>query len=43
MDKIVNKFLFEENKFIPEMHLRQLGFTLSACWSIPKNKGKIQF
>ena len=30
MNKIVNKFLLVGNKFMPEMHLRQLGFTYSA-------------
>ena len=31
MNEIVNKFLLAENKFRPEMHLRQPGFTYSAC------------
>ena len=31
-----------EDKFIPGMHLRQPGFTYSACEPFPKNKEKIQ-
>ena len=27
MNRIVNKFLLEGDKFMPEMHLRQPGFT----------------
>ena len=30
------------DKFMPEMHLRQPGFTYSACGSFTKNKQKIQ-
>ena len=29
MNKIVNKFLLAADKFMPEMHLRQPGFTYS--------------
>ena len=28
---MVNKFLLAEDRFMPEMHLRQPGFTYSAC------------
>ena len=31
MNEIVNKVLLAGNKFIPETHLRQPGFTYSAC------------
>ena len=31
MNKIVNKFLLAE-EFIPELRLRQPGFTYSVCW-----------
>ena len=31
MNEIINKFLLASNKFMPEMHLRQVGFTYSAC------------
>ena len=30
MNEIINKFLLTGNKFIPELHLRQSGFTDSA-------------
>ena len=42
MNKIVNKFLLAGNKFMPEMHLRQPGFTYSACGPFTKNKERIQ-
>ena len=42
MNKIVNKFLFAGDKFMPEMHLKQPGFTYSACGSFTKNKERIQ-
>ena len=38
MNKIVNKFLLAGDKFMPEMHLRQPGFTYSACGPFTKNK-----
>ena len=38
MNEIVNKFLLAEDKFIPEMHLRQPGFTYNASGSFTKNK-----
>ena len=42
MNKIVNKFLLGGDKFMPEMPLRQLGFTYSACGTFIKNKVRIQ-
>ena len=30
------------DKFMPEMHLKQLGFSYSACDSFTKNKERIQ-
>ena len=38
MNKIFNKCLLAGNKFIPEMHLKQPGFTYSACRPFTKNK-----
>ena len=38
MNEIVNKFLLVGDKFMPEMHLKQLGFTYSACFTFTKNK-----
>ena len=31
MNEIVNKFFLVGDKFMPEMRLRQPGFTYSAC------------
>ena len=42
MNQIVNKFLLAEDKFMPEMHLRQPGFTYSACGPFTRNKQRIQ-
>ena len=42
MNEIVNKFLLAGDKFMPEMHLRQSGFTYSACGPFIKNKERIQ-
>ena len=38
MNEIVNKFLLVGDKFMPEMHLKQPGFTYSACGPFPENK-----
>ena len=38
MNKIVNKFLLVGDKFMPEMHLKEPGFTCSACGLFTKNK-----
>ena len=42
MNEIFNKFLLVGDKFMPEMHLRQPGFTYSACGPFNKNKERIQ-
>ena len=42
MNDIINKFLLVGDKFMPEMHLRQPGFTYSACGPFTKNKERIQ-
>ena len=31
MNKILNKFLLTGDKFMQELHLKQAGFTYSAC------------
>ena len=38
MNDIVNKFLLAGHKFMPEMRLRQPGFTYSACGPFTKVK-----
>ena len=41
MNEIVKKSLSAGGKFIPEMHLRQPGFTYNACGPFTKNKERI--
>ena len=38
MNEIVNKHLLTGDKFMPVMHLKQSGFTYSACGPFTKNK-----
>ena len=42
MNEIVNTFLLVGDKFMPEMHLKQPGFTYSACGPFTKNKERIE-
>ena len=42
MNEVVNKFLLVGDKFMPEMHLKQPGFTYSACGPFTKNKQRIE-
>ena len=42
INEIVNKFLLADDKFMPEMHLKESGFTYSACGPLTKNKERIQ-
>ena len=42
MNKIVNQFLSAGDKFMSEMHLKQQGFTYSACGPFTKNKERIK-
>ena len=42
MNEIVNKFLLPGDTFMPEMHLKQPGFTYSACGPFTKNKERTQ-
>ena len=41
MNEIINKFLLVGDKFMPEMHLKEPGFTYSACAPCTKNKERI--
>ena len=41
MNEIVNRFLLVGDKFMPEIHLKQPGFTCSAFGSFTKNKERI--
>ena len=42
MNEIVNKFLLAGDKCMPEIRLKQLGFTYSGCEQFTKNKERIQ-
>ena len=42
MNETENKLLLVGNKFMPEMHLKQPGFTYSACGLFTKNKERIE-
>ena len=42
MNEIVNKFLLVGDKFMPEMYLKQPGFTYSVCGPFNKNKDRIE-
>ena len=42
MNELVNTFLLVGNKFMPKMHLKQPGFTYSACGPFTKNKERIK-
>ena len=42
MNEIVKKNLLTGDKFIPEMHLKQPGFTYTACGPFTKNQESIQ-
>ena len=42
MNETVNKFLLAGDKFMPEMYLKQPGFTYSACEPFTKNKERTQ-
>ena len=42
MNKIINKFLLNNDKLIPVLHLKQPGFTYSACEPFTKHCARIQ-
>ena len=42
MNEMVNKCSLAGDKFMPEMRLKQPGFTYSACGPFAKNKERIQ-
>ena len=42
MNEIVNTFLLAADKFMPEMHLKEPGFTYSAFGPFIKNKERIE-
>ena len=42
MNEIVSKLLLTGDAFMREMHLKQSGFTYSACGPFTKNKERIE-
>ena len=42
MNEIVNSLFLAVDNVMPEMHLRQPGFTYSACLPFTKSKERIQ-
>ena len=42
MNKIINKFLLTEDKFMPDLHSKQPGFTYSACGPFTKHRERIK-
>ena len=42
MNEIVNTFLLVGDKFMPENHIKQPGFTCSACGPFTKNNERIE-
>ena len=42
MNEVVNTFLLVADKFMSEMHLKQPGFTYSACGPFTKTKERIE-
>ena len=41
MNELVIRLLLAGDKFMPEMHLKQSGFTCSACGPFTKNKERV--
>ena len=42
MNKVINRFLLTGDKFMPELHLKQPGFTYSACGPFTKHLQRVQ-
>ena len=42
MNNVINKFLLVDDKFMPEMHLRQPQFVYSACGPFTRQKERIK-
>ena len=42
MNEIINKFLLVDDTFMPEMHLKQPGFTYSTCGPFTKHAERIK-
>ena len=42
MNNIIAKFLLTDDKFTPQIHLKEPRFTYSACGPFTKNKERIE-
>ena len=42
MNKIIKKYLLNRDKFMPELHLKQPGFSHKACGYFTKHRQRIQ-
>ena len=42
MNKIINECLLPGDKFMPELHLRQPGFTYRSCGLFTKSEERIK-
>ena len=42
MNEMVNRFLLAGDKFMPEMHLKQPGFTFNTCGPFTTNRERMQ-
>ena len=42
LNEVVNKFLLVGDQFMSELHLKQPGFTYSACGPFTRNKERIE-
>ena len=42
MNKINHTFLLTGDKFMPELHLKQPRFTISACGQFTKHRQRVQ-
>ena len=42
MNKIINKCLLTGDKFMPELRLKQPGFTYSACGPFAKHRKRLK-
>ena len=42
LNVIINRLLLAADKFMPEMHLKQRGFTYNACGTFTKNKERMK-
>ena len=42
MNEILNKLLLAGDKFMPELHLKQPGFTYSGCGPFTRSKERIE-